>query len=49
MMHMGQNSPNTRIFPPLTQQKRAVYATAIAGNDVDEPNDPVDDAGYTSY
>jgi hypothetical protein len=31
------------------KQKCAVYATAIAGNDVDEPYDPVDDSGYTAY
>jgi hypothetical protein len=31
------------------KQKRAVYTTAISGNNLDEPYDPVDDAGYTSY
>jgi hypothetical protein len=31
------------------RQKRAVYATAIAGNEVDEPYDPYDDKGYKAY
>jgi hypothetical protein len=31
------------------KQKRAVYTTAISGNNLDEPYDPVDDAGYTAY
>jgi hypothetical protein len=31
------------------KQKRSVYTTAISGNNLDEPYDPVDDEGYTAY
>jgi hypothetical protein len=31
------------------KQKLAVYTTVISGNNLDDPYDPVDDAGYTAY
>jgi hypothetical protein len=31
------------------KQERAVYTTAISCNNLDEPYDTVDDAGYTAY
>jgi hypothetical protein len=39
---------DTRLELP-GKQKRAVYTTAISGNNLDKPYDPVDDKGYTAY